>query len=94
MATQAPQVTIAKSTGASRANGILPVPANNTAKRNLPQADAMSLKGTPSKLKVLIRRLPPGFTKSECETALGNDWKVNAGKVDWLSFKRGKLSEE
>lgn len=46
------------------------------------------------RLKLLIRRLPPGLTQSELEGALGQDWKVGGGKVDWLQYKPGKVSKE
>jgi regulator of nonsense transcripts 3 len=25
---------------------------------------------------------------------LGDEWKVGAGKVDWLEYKKGKVSKE
>lgn len=46
------------------------------------------------RLKLLIRRLPPGLTQSELEASLGQDWKVGGGKVDWLQYKPGKVSKE
>ncbi|KAJ5194536.1 uncharacterized protein N7498_007974 [Penicillium cinerascens] len=46
------------------------------------------------RLKLLIRRLPPGLTQSELEGALGQDWKVGGGKVDWLQYKPGKVSKD
>ncbi|KAJ6024800.1 hypothetical protein N7540_005597 [Penicillium herquei] len=46
------------------------------------------------RLKLLIRRLPPGLTQAELETALGPEWKLGAGKVDWLQYKPGKVSKD
>lgn len=44
--------------------------------------------------KLVIRRLPPGMTQSEFSTILGSDWEAGKGKVDWLSFAAGKVSNE
>ena len=46
------------------------------------------------RLKLLVRRLPPGLTEVEFETALGGEWNVGAGKVDWFKYKPGKVSKE
>ena len=46
------------------------------------------------RLKLLIRRLPPGLTQPEYEAMIGEDWKVDRGKVDWLVYKAGKVSKE
>ena len=45
-------------------------------------------------MKLVIRRLAPGLTQIEFEEALGEEWKVNAGKVDWATYKEGKISKE
>lgn len=42
--------------------------------------------------KVKIRRLPPGMTADECWSILGDEWKVDAGKVDWVRFDAGKVA--
>ncbi|KAK8076998.1 hypothetical protein PG996_003168 [Apiospora saccharicola] len=42
--------------------------------------------------KVKIRRLPPGMTADECWSILGDEWKVDGGKVDWLRFDAGKVA--
>lgn len=72
--------------------GVLPIPVAATQKSTTPA------KKTPKppapRLKLLIRRLPPGLTQAELETALGQEWKVGAGKVDWLQYKPGKVSKE
>ncbi|KAL8895185.1 MAG: hypothetical protein Q9207_008271 [Kuettlingeria erythrocarpa] len=46
------------------------------------------------RLKLVIRRLPPGLTEAEFQTALGSEWKVGNGKVDWAIFKAGKVSKD
>ncbi|EEA21506.1 hypothetical protein TMatcc_009077 [Talaromyces marneffei ATCC 18224] len=62
-----------------------------------------TLKGAPTKrapkvaaprLKLIIRRLPPGLTRAEFETGLGDDWKIGRGKIDWFQFKPGKISKD
>ncbi|KAI4138884.1 MAG: hypothetical protein L6R39_006567, partial [Caloplaca ligustica] len=52
--------------------------------------------GPPSgpRLKLLIRRLPPGLTEGEFDSALGADWKVGNGRVDWAVYKPGKISTD
>jgi regulator of nonsense transcripts 3 len=64
-----------------------------------PNPQAATPKSTPSKsagprLKVVIRRLPPGLTQGELEAALGEDWKLGGGRVDWMIYKPGKVSNE
>ena len=46
------------------------------------------------RLKVVVRRLPPGLTQLEFETALGEEWRVNGQMVDWAVYKNGKVSKE
>jgi regulator of nonsense transcripts 3 len=46
------------------------------------------------KLKVIIRRLAPGLTKEEFTTVLGEEWKLEQGRVDWFLYKAGKDSKE
>lgn len=87
----APRVTIARP---SRPNGVLSIPASVTQKRSGPDSEVSSLKSATMRLKILVRRLPPGLTQTEFEEALGDDWKVNGGKVDWAVYKEGKVSKE
>lgn len=62
--------------------GVLPV---NAAARAAPaRAPAV-------RLKLEIRRLPPGLTLSEFEETLGDEWKLGNGKVDWREYRQGKL---
>lgn len=80
MSTQAPpRYAIA------RPNGILSVPATTTL--------GASRTAIP-RLKVVIRRLPPGLTQAEFEEALGEEWKVGGDRVDWAAYKIGKFSRE
>ncbi|KAL8933488.1 MAG: hypothetical protein Q9211_005758, partial [Gyalolechia sp. 1 TL-2023] len=55
-----------------------------------------SATGAPSalRLKILIRRLPPGLTEEEFQIALGDEWRVGGGRVDWASYKPGKVSKD
>ncbi|KAI4168949.1 MAG: hypothetical protein LQ348_007393 [Seirophora lacunosa] len=52
--------------------------------------------GAPSspRLKLVVRRLPPGLTEVEFETILGGEWKLGGGRVDWAVYKPGKISKE
>lgn len=82
-----PPVTIAKPQG-----GVLPISA--VTDKN-PHARPLAQKQQPQqKTKVVLRRLPPGITRAEVEAALGDDWKLGAGKVAWADFKPGKISKE
>ncbi|RMY61968.1 hypothetical protein D0863_11105 [Hortaea werneckii] len=63
--------------------GVLPV---NAAARAAPTAKAPA-----PRLKLEIRRLPPGLTLSEFEEAFGDEWKLGNGKVDWREYRQGKI---
>ena len=89
--TPASRVTIARP---SRSNGVLSIPASATQKRSGPDFDGSHSKAAITRLKIVIRRLPPGLTKAEFEEALGDDWKINKGRVDWAVYKEGKVSKE
>lgn len=65
-----------------RPSGVLPV--------NAAQRASASITTAP-KLKLEIRRLPPSITLVEFEEALGEEWKLGHGKVDWREFIPGKL---
>ncbi|RDL40967.1 putative Regulator of nonsense transcripts 3A [Venustampulla echinocandica] len=77
----------------SQANGVLQISTSqttatgNTSKSAGPKLPAL-------KLKLVIRRLPPGLTESEFLTVLGDEWKVGQGKVDWFLYKGGKDSKD
>jgi regulator of nonsense transcripts 3 len=82
------------SAGQSRApttNGVLAVTASQTS-GNILKSTASKL-ATP-KLKVIIRRLPPGLTEAEFTSVLGEEWALDQGKVDWFLYKPGKDSKE
>lgn len=86
-----PRVTIARP---SRSNGVLSIPASATQKRNGPESEGFNSKPVTTRLKIIIRRLPPGLTQAEFEEALGDDWKVGRSRVDWVVYKEGKVSKE
>ncbi|KAH6679741.1 putative regulator of nonsense transcripts 3A [Halenospora varia] len=79
----------AQNSNRSQANGVLPVPASQTASN--PRAGP---KPQAPKLKVIIRRLPPGLTEAEFVSILGDEWKLSQGKVDWFLYKPGKDSKD
>jgi len=86
-----PQVTIAKPIG-----GVLPVTAAATyaaPQTNGHRNDSAS-KNVAARLKVVIRRLAPGLTQDEFLSAVGEEWKLGKGKVDWMAFKPGKVTKE
>lgn len=87
----APRVTIARP---SRSNGVLSIPASATQKRNGPDSEGFVSKPATTRLKIIVRRLPPGLTQAEFEEALGDEWKINRGKVDWAVYKEGKISKD
>jgi len=86
---------LAMATSTKPPNGMLPIPASATKKPVLaarpPKTQGRA--GLP-KLRLIVRRLPPGLTEEEFQTALGDEWKVGAGKVDWAAYKVGKISKE
>ncbi|KAH9830243.1 nuclear localization sequence-binding protein-like [Teratosphaeria destructans] len=65
-----------------RPSGVLPV---NAAQRAAPA------KAPAPKLKLHLRRLPPGLTLTELEDALGDEWRLGNGKVDWREYTPGKV---
>ncbi|KAF7196681.1 hypothetical protein HII31_02051 [Pseudocercospora fuligena] len=66
------------------AKGVLPV---NAATR------AAASKGPAPRLKLEIRRLPPGLTLTEFEEILSEEWKPGNGKVDWREYRQGKVKQ-
>lgn len=73
--------------------GVLPIPAAATQK-NAPAPQKKAPKPPVPRLKLLVRRLPPGLTEEEFKQALGEEWMVGAGRVDWFQYKSGKVSKE
>ncbi|KAH3476102.1 hypothetical protein KXX05_004865 [Aspergillus fumigatus] len=82
------QTSDGKSTG-----GVLQIPAAATQK-NTSTTSRKAPKPPAPRLKLLVRRLPPGLTQSEFENAMGPEWMVGAGKVDWYQYKPGKVSKD
>lgn len=77
------------------AGGVLPISAS-ALQKNAGGKDGSrkSARDQGPRLKVVIRRLPPGLTQSEFETTLGNEWKLGGDKVDWMDYRDGKISKE
>ncbi|KAL2840883.1 Smg-4/UPF3 family-domain-containing protein [Aspergillus pseudoustus] len=75
------------------AGGVLQIPASATQK-NAPSPAKRTPKPAAPRLKLLVRRLPPGLTQEEFETALGAEWKLGGGKVSWYQYKPGKVSKD
>lgn len=73
-----------------RAGGVLPINAAATKKEKAKP----SPRSQAPRLRLIIRRLPPGLTEAEFWSALGEEWLVGKGKVDWAAFKEGKVSKE
>lgn len=80
------------------AGGVLPISAAATATTkkggSQQQQQAAKKNGDAARLKLIVRRLPPGLTQSEFDTAMGDEWKSGAGKVDYYLYKEGKVSKE
>ncbi|XPS75261.1 hypothetical protein M3J07_007343 [Ascochyta lentis] len=72
-------------------NGVLPVA---VLQRNAPTQAPRGPKAAQPRLKLVLRRLPPGLTKAEFESLVGDDWKPGAGKVDWFNYRKGKISKD
>lgn len=78
-----------------KSGGVLPVTGAATKKDKSSQGQAKSSARTQGpRLRLIIRRLPPGLTETEFWTALGEEWRVGKSKVDWAAFKEGKVSKE
>ncbi|KAL2869171.1 putative nonsense-mediated mRNA decay protein Upf3 [Aspergillus lucknowensis] len=75
------------------AGGVLQIPASATQKSAPPPSKRPPKLATP-RLKLVVRRLPPGLTQEEFETALGAEWKSGAGRVSWYLYKPGKVSKD
>lgn len=75
-------------------NGILPAPTSIASRRSAAGPSTPSMKTTAPKLRLIVRRLPPGLTQEEFEQTLGEEWRAGAGKVEWMAYKEGKVSKE
>ena len=85
---KSPTVAMAPQAGV---NGVLPV---SVLQKNAPAAAPRGPKAAQPRMKLVLRRLPPGLTKSEFETILGEEWKIGGGKIDYLRYEKGKISRE
>ncbi|KAF2661305.1 hypothetical protein K491DRAFT_710886 [Lophiostoma macrostomum CBS 122681] len=72
-------------------NGVLP---GSVLQKTPPASAPRGPKAAQPRLKLVLRRLPPGLTRTEFVDALGQDWKVGAGKTDWLLYRKGKVSKD
>lgn len=77
-----------------RSGGVLPVNAAARKTANASSTPKSSGRTPALKLRLIIRRLPPGLTQNEFWAALGEPWKVGGGKVEWAAFQDGKISRE
>ncbi|EXJ55555.1 hypothetical protein A1O7_08483 [Cladophialophora yegresii CBS 114405] len=77
-----------------RPAGVLPVnaAARKTAASNSSQK--LSQRSPATRLRLIIRRLPPGLTEMEFWAALGDEWRVGSGKVEWAAYHDGKVSRD
>jgi len=75
--------------------GVLPitVAATQAAQANNHRGDTTT-KNVPARLKVIVRRLAPGLLQEEFVNAIGEEWILGKGKVDWLQYKQGKVTKE
>ncbi|KAJ9656103.1 hypothetical protein H2198_005159 [Neophaeococcomyces mojaviensis] len=77
------------STSNSKGRGVLPITAAATRKPN-----KQAVRTPAPKLRLIIRRLPPGLTETEFWDSLGAEWRVGQGKVDKATYKPGKISKD
>jgi regulator of nonsense transcripts 3 len=77
-------------------NGALPPPTGilqKASNHNIPQSSKPKKDEGP-RLKLIIRRLPPGLTESEYQTAIGPEWSLGQGRVDYYVWASGKTSRD
>lgn len=96
MAASVPKIVIAKADKHGSTNGVLPVSASATQKASQHRGNLKpsSVRSIGPRLKVVLRRLPPGLTEEELLETLGPEWKIGGGRVDWMVYKPGKTSQE
>ena len=82
--------------GKNRAGGVLPISPAATRKpaHVAPHVARPGNRPPGPKLRLIVRRLPPGLLESEFWTALGEEWQLGKGKIEWAAFKDGKVSKE
>ncbi|RMZ90491.1 hypothetical protein DV736_g2263, partial [Chaetothyriales sp. CBS 134916] len=78
--------------GKTKGGGVLPVNAAATKKTGAPPKQGN--RASAPKLRLIVRRLPPGLTGTEFWAAIGEEWQVGKGKVEWAAFKDGKVSKD
>lgn len=86
-------VTIAKRDGQA---GVIPMSAvtEKPGVQGRSLVNSTAARQSTQRLKVVIRRLPPGLTEQEFYVALGDEWKTGNGKVTWANYRPGKVSKE
>ena len=98
MATVTPRVTIAQPPRKAPSAGVLPMTATSTKAPGGKDANNGGVRGagriSGPRLKIQIRRLPPGLSQVELEQTLGGEWALDSGRVDWMEYKPGKVSTE
>lgn len=77
------------STPTNKGRGVLQI---NAAATRKPAKQAPRLPAP--RLRLIIRRLPPGLTEVEFWNTLNTEWHIGQGKVDWAAYKSGKISRE
>lgn len=77
-------MTIANKNGPAK--GVLPVNPSAANHQHHQQAPTKST----IRLKLEVRRLPPGLTQDEFLDAFGPEWHPMKGKVDWFQYRSGK----
>jgi regulator of nonsense transcripts 3 len=88
-----PVVKIAKPPQPPGSGGVLPVSTAGP-KPKVTGSHGQSGRHLAPGLKVNVRRLPPGLTKDEFQTAMGDEWNVGTHNVDWYYYAPGKVSKE
>lgn len=84
---------IARPANNARQNGVLPIQPS-TPKGNAVNMATSHSKAAAPRLKVVIRRLAPGLTEAKFAEAIGEEWRLGGERVDWASYKAGKVSKE
>ena len=88
-----PRYSIARPNSAARSGGT-PSPSTPNAQKPINLPSLPTTKPSSQRLKVVIRRLPPGLTHEEFDSVLGHAWTAANGRVDWAQFRPGKVSRE
>lgn len=95
MATTTPAQSPVAVKSSARA-GLLNIHPSSIKQRGTPQKPRRTMSRSQpevSRLKVVIRRLPADVTEADVFASLGEGWKAGEGRVDWVSFRAGKVLE-